>query len=133
MFRDMGLTDAALETVETVTRARLDEELASGTYVGWIAELDGQPVAGAGVMFHPYHPTVTNVRGRPTAYILNVYTEPAHRRRGLARLLIEEILAWCVAHDIPRASLHASDAGLTIYEQLGFVSTNELRLDLAKE
>lgn len=84
-------------------------------------------------MFHPYHPTVTNLRGQPTAYILNVYTEPAHRRRGLARLLVAEILAWCVAHDIPRASLHASEAGRSVYEQLGFVSTNELRVDLAKE
>jgi GNAT superfamily N-acetyltransferase len=130
MFRAMGVTGPALETVEEATRTRLAGQIASGEYAGWLAEYEGTPVAGAGVLLHQYYPTVTNVRGRPTAYILNVFTEPAHRRRGLARRLLEAILDWCAEHDIPRASLHASDDGRLVYEQLGFASTNELRLEL---
>jgi GNAT superfamily N-acetyltransferase len=133
MFRDMGTTGDALLSVEIATRERLIRQIPSGEYAGWLAEANGQPVAGAGVLLHHYYPTVTNPRGRPTAYILNVYTDPDHRRRGLARRLIEEIFDWCALHDIPRASLHFSDGSRALYEQLGFSQTNELRVELGAE
>jgi ribosomal protein S18 acetylase RimI-like enzyme len=133
MFREMGVAGGAPEAVEIATRERLRREIPSGEYVGWLAESREQPVAGAGVLLHQYYPSVSNPRGRPTAYILNVYTEPEHRRRGLARRLVEEIFDWCAVHDIPRASLHFSDSGRELYEQLGFTSTNEMRVDLGSE
>ncbi len=131
MFREMGVAGDALQSAEIATRERLIQEIPNGEYVGFLADAGGQPVAGAGVLLHPYYPSVNNPLGRPTAYILNVYTEPEHRRRGLARQLIEEIFDWCALHDIPRASLHCSDAGRPLYEQLGFTATNEMRMDLA--
>jgi GNAT superfamily N-acetyltransferase len=130
MFQDMGeLAPDEAAIVESTSRRRLVGQLASGEYVGWLAESNGQIVAGAGVLLHQYYPTLANPRGRPTAYILNVYTEPGHRRQGLASQLIAEILAWCRAHDIPRASLHASRFGRSVYERLGFAQTNEMRVD----
>jgi GNAT superfamily N-acetyltransferase len=135
MFRDLAELEPSDEPgIESASRARLQEQLASGDYVAWLAEApDGTIVAGAGALLHAYYPTRANPRGRPTAYILNVYTEPAHRRQGLARRLISEILTWCRDHDIPRASLHASAYGRSIYEQLGFVSTNEMRVETHRE
>ena len=130
MFQDMGelaLDEAAV--VESASRTRLLGQLVSGEYVGWLAETRGEVVAGAGVLLHLYYPTRANPRGRPNAYILNVYTEPGHRRQGLACQLIAEILAWCRARDIPRASLHASRLGRSVYERLGFAQTNEMRID----
>jgi GNAT superfamily N-acetyltransferase len=130
MFQDMGeLTPDEATVVEAASHVRLVDQLTSGEYVGWVAETGGEVVAGAGVLLHQYYPTSANPRGRPTAYILNVYTEPRHRRQGVARQLIVEILAWCRAHDIPRASLHASRFGMSVYERLGFVRTNEMRVD----
>ncbi len=130
MFQEMGeLAPHEAMVVESASRARLVNQLASGEYIGWLAETAGQVVAGAGVLLHQYYPTGANPHGRPTAYILNVYTEPGHRRHGLARQLIAEILAWCRANDIPRASLHASRFGKSVYERLGFAQTNEMRVD----
>ena len=131
MFQAMGeLEGTDVTAVESATRKRLAAQLASGEYTGWLVEIDGVPVAGAGVLLHQYHPTRQNPDGRPTAYILNVYTDPLHRRAGLATRLIETILAWCREHDIARASLHTSDAGRPVYERLGFAPTQELRLEL---
>jgi GNAT superfamily N-acetyltransferase len=130
MFQDMGeLPPNDAPVVESASRARLVAQLVSGEYVGWLADDGGEVVAGAGVLLHQYYPTSANPRGRPTAYILNVYTEPGYRRQGLARQLVSEILRWCRAHDIPRASLHASWVGRTVYEQLGFAPSNEMRAD----
>jgi GNAT superfamily N-acetyltransferase len=130
MFRDMGeLAPDEAAVVESASLTRLVGQLVSCEYVGWVAETGGEVVAGAGMLLHQYYPTRGNPRGRPTAYILNVYTEPGHRRQGLACQLISEILVWCRSHDIPRASLHASQFGRTVYERLGFAQTNEMRVD----
>ena len=59
--------------------------------------------------------------------MLNVYTEAAHRRRGVARALMDVMLGWCRDRDISRVLLHASDEGRPLYETLGFLPTNEMR------
>ncbi len=59
--------------------------------------------------------------------VMNVYTAPAWRRRGIARRLMEEIIAWAKTAGIVRLVLHASDEGRPLYTALGFVPTNEMR------
>jgi GNAT superfamily N-acetyltransferase len=62
--------------------------------------------------------------------ILNVYTAKTFRRRGLARWLMEAVLLWCRQNGIDTVILHASPAGKSLYESLGFEATNEMRLQL---
>ena len=62
--------------------------------------------------------------------IVNVYTEPAYRRRGLARRLMVAMLEWAHGEGYGTVSLHASDFGRSLYESLGFKATNEMRLQL---
>lgn len=62
------------------------------------------------------------------AYIVNVYVEPACRRRGIARVLLQTILDWCAQQNLNIIALHASDFGRPLYESLGFTATNEMRL-----
>jgi GNAT superfamily N-acetyltransferase len=64
------------------------------------------------------------------ATILNVYTDPEYRRRGIARLLMETMIDWCKREGLARVNLHASDAGRHLYESLGFEPSNEMRLKL---
>ena len=62
------------------------------------------------------------------AIIINVFTEPDWRRRGIAKLLVEKIIAWARAERLDRLVLHASDEGRSLYAKMGFVQTNEMRL-----
>jgi GNAT superfamily N-acetyltransferase len=129
MFEDMGtVNQATIEAQETRFQDWLRERLENGRYQGWFAvNADGAVVAGAGVWLLDWPPGPTGIapfRG----YILNVYTEPAYRKRGLAHSLIKTIIEWCHEQDIYAISLHASDQGRPVYESLGFVSTNEMRL-----
>lgn len=59
--------------------------------------------------------------------IVNVFTEPQWRKRGVAGLLIKEITIWSKNEQINRLILHASDEGRSVYERLGFVASNEMR------
>ncbi len=128
MFRDMGLiADDEVAALRAASCTYLLAALADGTYSGWVAEVQGDVVAGGGAMIRCLMPRPGYPHGDEEAYVLNVYTEPEHRRRGLARRLMQEILAWCHARGMTRIALHASDDGRPLYESLGFVQTNEMR------
>ncbi|HXS23112.1 MAG TPA: GNAT family N-acetyltransferase, partial [Gemmatimonadales bacterium] len=58
-----------------------------------------------------------------------VYTEQAWRRRGVAGLLMREILRFTTQRGIDNVVLHASAEGRTLYEKLGFKQTNEMRFE----
>jgi len=62
------------------------------------------------------------------ANILNVFTEPEWRRQGIARRLLQNIIDWARAERIESLVLHSSEAGRSLYERLGFIQTNEMRL-----
>ncbi len=128
MFRDMGwIADDEVDALRAASCTYLLAALADGTYSGWVVETQGDVVAGGGAMIRCLMPRPGYPHGDEEAYVLNVYTEPKHRRRGLARRLMQEILAWYHARGITRIALHASDDGRPLYERLGFVQTNEMR------
>jgi ribosomal protein S18 acetylase RimI-like enzyme len=65
----------------------------------------------------------------PEAIILNVYVDPAWRRRGVGEALMRSVLSALAEPNISRIVLHASDDGRRLYQRLGFVPTNEMRLE----
>lgn len=131
MFRDMGvLAEREAPALHVASHAYLTTALRSGEYLGWVIEAQGQVVAGGGALIRPLLPRPECTQGSAEAYVLNVYTEPAHRRRGLARQLMRVIIEWCMAHGITRVSLHASDDGRPLYVAVGFLQTNEMRLEV---
>ena len=116
--------DAAL--IAAGFRRHLGKALPSGQYLGWVAECRSEIVAGAGVIPRLLLPRPRAPRGGIEAYVLNVYTEPAHRRRGLAKRLMRAVLAWARREKAVQVSLHASDAGRPVYEGLGFEAGREI-------
>jgi GNAT superfamily N-acetyltransferase len=121
MFRAMKPLrgrDAAL--IASSFREYLRPTLRDGRYLGWVAEADGEVVAGVGAEPRLVLPRPGAPRGGLEVYLLNVYTEPAHRGRGLAGRLTKKVLAWARLIDAVQVSLHASAMGRPVYESLGF-------------
>ena len=135
MFDDMGQIPEHLnESFQRRSQERVRELLISGEYVGWLASPASTPdkiVAGAGVQLRTVlpHPATDKAFAEGSqALIINVFTEPDWRRKGLAERLLKEIIEWSREQKIDRLVLHASAGGRGLYERLGFVETNEMRL-----
>lgn len=126
MFRDAGAGDDVLAPMTQHFRAWLRPRLRDRSYCGFAVCDDGQPVAGIGLILidwppHPLHPR-TDKRG----YVLNVYVEPAYRRRGLAAELMRLAEAEFVARGAEFAVLHATEKGRGLYAELGWNATTEM-------
>jgi ribosomal protein S18 acetylase RimI-like enzyme len=136
MFRDMGqLPSHQEEPLVRATASYLHDALPRGHYLAWVAEDAGTPpvtIGGAGVQLRPIlprpRPGDDDLELGPEAIVLNVYVEPAWRRRGIGEALMRAVLEALAVRGIRRIVLHASDNGRPLYERLGFVPTNEMRL-----
>src|SRR5258706_12486200 len=102
--------------------------LVRGEYLGWLVMYNDRSVAaGGGMILRKLLPRPHVLQGGTESLIINIYTEPEHRHRGLARRLMQTMLAWCEQHRIANVVLHASDEGWPLYQNLGFIQTNEMR------
>lgn len=131
MFLEAGRDAATLQTMTEHFRTWLQPRLRNGTYFGFVLGEHGAPVAGIGLMVidwppHPLHPE-QDVRG----YVLNVYVEPAARRRGLARELMRLADAEFVRRGVQYAILHSTDQGRSLYHDLGWKGTTEMAKRIA--
>ncbi len=118
-----------LDRFELASRSYFQMAFTAGTYYGLLAELRGEVVAGGGVVIVDWPGSPLNFEPR-RAWILNVYVEPPERRRGFARLITETLIDWCQRNGFRSVALHASEHGHQLYEKLGFLDTNEMRLSL---
>ena len=138
MFLDIGsLAPELARPLQTATITFLERAIPSGEYVGWLAVPDDDPsavVAGAGVQMRPSMPFPLTwpdgtrlVGDGRQAIIVNVFTDRDWRRRGVARRLMQDILAWARSIKLEGLVLHAAPDGRPLYESLGFTATNEMR------
>lgn len=69
--------------------------------------------------------SVSDDEGHLVLHVMQMWVEPAHRRRGLARTLVDAVLTW--GRDrAPIARLDVvlgEDAAIALYESLGFRDT----------
>ena len=134
MFREMGHvpTEALATSLLETSTAALKILLRERSYIGWFAIAEGDRVlAGVGAHIKSHLPRISHdgiaVTTAPVPLVVNVYTEPAFRGRGIARALMTTLLKWATAQGCDRVVLHASDAGRPLYQSLGFAATNEMR------
>ena len=122
-----GLDAATQRALIAAAEPVLAEMLATGEYIGLLAcDDDGAVVAGLGAQIRRMIPRF-NVLSGAEAVIVNVFVEPEHRRRGLARRLVVEMLAVLRTPAIGRITLHPTRVAREIYVALGFEETGELR------
>lgn len=102
--------------------------LCDGSHIAYLI-FEGEHFVGAGgVSFFQVMPTYHNPTGNK-AYIMNMYTAPAYRRRGIAYRTLEKLIQVAKSRGVTAISLEATPMGRPLYEKYGFVSMkNEMEL-----
>jgi GNAT superfamily N-acetyltransferase len=131
MFEGMGVDDSdQLDALGAAAEAYFAEAVPGGGFHAWLAvTCTGLAIGAGGVVLDQHPPSPGNLSGQ-VATIMNLVTDQHHRRRGIARRIMEVIIDWLAERGIQWVSLHATDVGRPLYEELGFVESNEMRLVL---
>lgn len=111
---------ADMSAVERATRAYYPAALAEGRHAAWLV-FDGDTWVGSGgVSFYQVMPTYHNPSGW-RAYLMNIYTHPDYRRRGIARHMVDLLVNEAKSRGITAISLDATAMGMPLYASYGFV------------
>jgi GNAT superfamily N-acetyltransferase len=133
MFEDMAQAEnrshapAELDAMDSAYARQLHMFLPDGALQAWVIEAADRIVASGAILFADWLPRPGDLT-EVLAYLHSVYTEPDYRKRGLAQRIVQTMIDACREKGLKRVNLHASPAGHSIYETLGFLPTNEMRL-----
>ncbi len=120
-------TEAQFADYLAAARQDIRAEIEQGRHIAFLAEGDGQVVACAILIWWTMLPNLRHLH-RKRGYVSSVYTDPAWRRRGIARHLMEQLMARAREMGIDRLILWASDMGRPLYLDQGFEPSRALEL-----
>lgn len=113
-----------MDEVREETRRYYERALPAGSHAAYLV-LDGDRFAGAGgVSFFEVMPTYHNPSGKK-AYLMNIYTRPAYRRKGVAYKVLDLLVREAGSRGVTAVSLEATAMGRPLYEKYGFVRMND--------
>ena len=106
-----------------------DEHISKNDFIGIVGEYNGNIVSTVYLIILDY-PANPNLINGKVGKLLNVYTFPEYRKKGIAKLLLEEIIKEAKSLGINRINLNATEAGYNLYKKLGFKEETDKPMEL---
>lgn len=113
------LDSEAVLAYQGPVRDYYSQTIPSGECVYCLAWDADRVVGGGGYALRRYAPGLMLMYGT-SGYVFNIFVEPSHRRRGIARGVVTQLMDQARRRGLARLDLHAMEAGRPLYEQLGF-------------
>jgi GNAT superfamily N-acetyltransferase len=132
LWRDNGVPAAGIRPDwRAITLDFMQTATATLDYQAFVAEAQGETVGSVGGQrFAGLYPNALTPAQRCYGYLWNVYVAPPYRRQGIGRELTQRAVTYLKSLGCTRIMLHASPFGEPLYAQMGFVASNEMRLDV---
>lgn len=112
-----------MEEVRSANKVYYEKHLNNGDFILFVAESQGKIIGTSGLIIIIRPPYLHNLLGID-AYIMNVYTIPNYRGKGIATALLDNCIEFARSNNVGRIFLNASADGKPIYEKRGFILKN---------
>ena len=113
-----------MSEVERQSKDYYTKALADGSHTAYLVYDGGTFVGAGGVSYFRVMPTYHTPSGEK-AYIMNMYTAPEYRRKGIAFKTLDLLVQDAKERNVKAISLEATDMGRPLYEKYGFVKMND--------
>lgn len=116
--------DVDMSIVEQQSYAYYKWAVETGEHMAYLVYDKETFIGAGGVSFYQVMPTYHNPSGEK-AYIMNMYTAPEYRRRGIAFHTLDLLVKAAKERGISQIALEATDMGRPLYEKYGFVKMED--------
>lgn len=113
-----------MSAVASESKQYYQQSLMDNTHVAYLIYVCNKFVGAGGVSFYQVLPTFHNPTGR-RAHIMNMYTVPEYRRRGIGLRTLDLLVNAAKTQGIYSITLEATTMGKPLYEKYGFVQMND--------
>jgi ribosomal protein S18 acetylase RimI-like enzyme len=121
--------DEETETLKNNLIGYFSEKVRTNEYIAWVAEKEGALIGMSGMVIWELPPKY-NIENGKAGYILNMYTAPEERNKGICTNLLRRLINDAKKRGIYYLHLHASEMGLSIYKKAGFKEAEQIELSL---
>jgi GNAT superfamily N-acetyltransferase len=104
------------------------ESIPSNCFVGWLAECEGKTVGTSGMVVWQIPGRYGGLEEGRLGYILNMYTVPEARGKGICTRLLDELMKEARKLGLKYLHLHASEDGVGIYKKAGFTYPKQVEM-----
>ena len=118
MRKELG-ADFNSELIYAETLDFFKRNIKSGVHIAFICEHNRQMIATAGITLFEIMPTTERPNGK-AARLMNMYVVPFFRSKGIAKEMLNRIMAYAEEHGIGKVMLNPSQMGKSLYENYGF-------------
>jgi len=116
--------------VRKCLREYFSTAIPSRGFIAWVAEYDRRIIATAGMVVWRKPGIYGGVESGRLGYLLNFYTIPEARRKGIGTRLLNELIRDAKSLELKYLHLHASKDGINIYRKAGFTEPQQPELEL---
>ncbi len=116
--------DVDMSEVEKQSREYYKSALETGEHIAYLVYDNGKFIGAGGVSYYRVMPTYHNTSGQK-AYIMNMYTAPKYRRKGIAYHTLDLLVKEAKKQGIIQITLEATQMGRPLYEKYGFVKMED--------
>ncbi|MBD5409284.1 MAG: GNAT family N-acetyltransferase [Treponema sp.] len=117
-------SDLDMSEVKEQSYHYYEKSLPSRSCIAYLVFDGARFVGSGGISFFQVMPTYHNPSGNK-AYIMNMYTAPEYRRKGIAYKTLNLLVEEAKSRGITDISLEATDMGRPLYEKYGFVKMDD--------
>ena len=115
--------DVDMSNVKKQSFEYYQNSLKNGSHVAYLIFDDETFVGAGGISYFQVMPTYHNPTGKK-AYIMNMYTKPEYRRKGIASKTLDLLVTDAKSKGITAISLEATEMGRALYTKYGFIKMN---------
>ena len=115
--------DTDMSEVKRQSYSYYQKAFRDDSHIAYLVFDETRFVGAGAVSFFQVMPTYHNPSGNK-AYIMNMYTKPEYRRKGIAIKILDILVKESNNKGITAISLEATDMGSPLYEKYGFVKMN---------
>ena len=113
-----------MSEVEKQSYEYYQKSLQNGSHLAYLIFDEDTFVGAGGISYFQVMPTYHNPTGQK-AYIMNMYTKPEYRRKGIALKTLDLLVTDARERGITAISLEATKMGRLLYEKYGFIAMKD--------
>lgn len=116
--------DTCMDEVRLESRLYYNERISDGSHLAVLVYDGDKAVGSGGICFYRVMPSFHDPKGI-CAYIMNMYTDPAYRGKGVAGRTLGILVKAATDRGIQKITLETTGMARSLYHRFGFVEMED--------
>jgi len=124
-----SISESDEKIIRSQSKIYFAKHLQSGDFIAFLAKTEGQ-IASVAFLVIQERPANTSFITGITGTLMNVFTYPPYRKKGLATQILQEIVKEAKLLGVSSLDLLATEEGKTLYEKIGFATPSHTSMQM---